>query len=96
MRSRPLWRRLRLGVYVFLFAWLWQALTPDLPRSSDGDPDGAAVHLLDGTVAFFGSVLAVGILALLVEATLRLVIGTSIVPLRPDEAYGQGKCAEDA
>jgi hypothetical protein len=70
---RSPWRKLRLAVYVFLFVRLWQVMTPDRPRYADGDPDGGAVQLFYGATAFLGSLLAVGILALLVEATLRLV-----------------------
>jgi hypothetical protein len=71
-------RKLRLAVYVFLFVQLWQVLTPDLPPYANGDPDAAAAHDLDVISAFFGSFVAVGLLALLVEATLRLVRGRPI------------------
>lgn len=61
----------RVCLYLLAFVVLVRVLAPETP-SDDGDPDGPIFWLIESTTALVAAGFAIGLTALIVEATIRL------------------------
>lgn len=69
--ARRLATVVRLGLYLVALVLLVRVFAPEHHTASDGD-DGQAIWLIGSTTALFGAAFSIGLVALIVEVTLRL------------------------
>lgn len=70
--ARKLTIAVRFSLYLVVVVLLVRVLAPDKPSTNEGDPDGEVVWLIGSTTALLVAVFFVGLMALIVEAALRL------------------------